>query len=132
VLIKLARLSGVLHLEANKYTNIIDLLEFGPEKGKMALTGKGNADKELMRNTFRTKYPDWRTYQGFCQPYVFTKGAGSNRLTWEDVTYDEVDAFGMCLAASKEMQSLYVRSINKAGTLRKESLNELESVFNGN
>lgn len=113
VLITLARFNGVVHY-ISKREGIVDVAEYGPEKGKLALSGKGNATKEDQVNAFKSVCPDWLNCH-YGELYTYSKGAGKNKVHWLDILPDEADAYGMCLCVAKEMKALYVQSLGTKG-----------------
>lgn len=109
VLFVLGRLNGVVRLTLNRYGSIKDVFEYPPEAGKIALAGKGNAKKEEMIAAFKERYPEWIRFQR-TPPVQFSKGMGKNKEIWTDLSSDEADAYGMCLAVLSGRKAAHIRS----------------------
>jgi Holliday junction resolvasome RuvABC endonuclease subunit len=112
VMFMLGRVNGVVHYifrNGHDFDRVKDFAEYGPEKGKMALSGKGNANKAMQVESFVEKYPTWETKRVLFKPNVKLDGV---------ITDDEADACGIALAAIQMRDSVYVSSLGTKGVMK--------------
>ena len=128
VMFKLGQINGATHMVLSRYTQIMNYAEYDPSKGKMALHGKGNADKQMQMDAFRILYPDWEKYRHLMRPKDFkplkpfkykskeTK-IEEMRLEPDTLTNDEADAYAQCLCVVQQREATYVHSLSKKGVM---------------
>jgi Holliday junction resolvasome RuvABC endonuclease subunit len=106
----LGRINGMVHyLIRQRWGDLVcDFAEYGPEKGKMALSIKGNANKDVQKVSFEKKYPNWTHKRVLWKP---------NSKLEDILTDDEADACGIALAVLQKREAIYVSSLGRKGVM---------------